>query len=233
MCRSLSGLAEAGGEGAGHILSPATTAPAMTLMLLSICTILVHVPSPPAGWHSCITRQEDAEHPWTRVPTPPQLPVPLPACLLSPVRMPTERHRTSPLPVTGKRQARCRGVCGHSPAGLSFLFKAVPGTSYTPSAPQPALLLLLHTRLLPPKGKKAEERQTQDRFPSLPSGVIPPPCPELGSAGARRRMPAQKAPAVSFWRCPALPSPEHPTFEHEASFVSESSPEGVGLPPLF
>lgn len=83
------------------------------------------------------------------------------------------------------------------------------------------------------QGEQTEKRQSRDRFPPLPSGVIPPPCPELGSVGARQRMPAQKALAVSLWRCPALPSAEHPTFEHEASFVSESSPKGVGLPPLF
>lgn len=64
-------------------------------------------PSSPPEWHSCITRQEDAEHPWTVVATPPQLPVPLLTCLLAPVQMPRERHRTSPLPVTGKGQARC------------------------------------------------------------------------------------------------------------------------------
>lgn len=177
----------------------------MTLMLLSICTILVHVPSPPAGWHSCITRQEDAEHPWTRVPTPPQLPVPLPACLLAPVRMPRERHRTSPLPVTGNGQTRCRGVCEHSPAGLSLLFKAVPGTSYSPSAPQPALLLLLHIRLLPPKGKK--QRKDKPRPISLTAlRGYPSPMSRAGQRGGTAEDACAKNPSGVL----ALPSPAKP-----------------------
>lgn len=208
----------------------------MPLVLLSSCTIPVPCPSSPPGWHSCIARREDAEHPWSRVPTPPQLPVPLPTCLLAPVQMPREQHRTSQLPVTGKGQARCRGLCGHSPAlgQLDYLFLseqrlalATPHQHHNQPCSFSFIQDCCHQK------EKTEERQSQDRFPPLPSGVIPPPCPELGSVGARRRMPAQKAPAVSLWRCPALPSPEHPTFEHEASFVSESSPKGVGLPPLF
>lgn len=80
-----------------------------------------------------------------------------------PEQMPEEQHRTRSLPVTGKGQSLPRGLWALSspgPAGLCFPYKAVPGTGYSPSAPQPALLPLLHTRLLPPKGKKPEERQS-------------------------------------------------------------------------
>lgn len=91
---------------------------------LPACAALALFHGSPPGWHGCITRREDAEHPWTRVPMPPQLPVPLPVCppvlglparLPAPAQMPRERHRTSPLPpqrlpVTGKGQASRRAA---------------------------------------------------------------------------------------------------------------------------
>lgn len=77
--------------------------------------------------------------------------------------------------VAGKGQASRRAACGLSPAldqlGLPLSFRAAPGASYSPSAPQTAPLILLHARLLPPEKTKPAE---------------------LGSVGARWRVLAQK-----------------------------------------
>lgn len=82
------------------------------------------------------------------------------------------------LPVTGKGQASCRAACGLPPAldqlGLSLSFRAAPGASYSPSAPQPALLVLLHARLLPPKGKKKQKDKARMNFPRCPSALFLP-----------------------------------------------------------
>lgn len=97
--------------------------------------------------------------------------------------MPREQHRTSPLPpqrlpVTGKGQASRRAACGLSPAldqlGLSLSFRAAPGASYSPSALQPAPLVLLHARLLPPKGKKRRKDKAGTDFPRCPLGLFLP-----------------------------------------------------------
>ena len=213
-----------------------TSAPAVPSVPLPGRAALTPYQGLPPGRHSCITRREDDEHPWTRAPMPA-----CPPARLCPGSLPARRLlRRCPGSSTGRPRcprSHCLSLARDKPVaeqlvwlspaldqlGLSLSFRAAPDASYSPSAPQPAPLALLHARLLPPKGAK--------RGKTKPGGIFPAAL--QGYSSPRRRVPPRKAPAASLRRCPALPSPEHPTFEHEASFVSESSPKGVGLPPLF
>lgn len=180
---------------------------------------------------------------------PPQLPVPLPTCRCRGSLPTRQLLRRCPGSSTGRPRcprSDCLSLARDKPVAEQLVGFPQPWTSwdYLFLSEQPLAPATPHQHHNQPRSfsfmpdcchqkEKKEERQSQDRFPPLLFGVIPPPWPELGSVGARRRVPAQKAPAASLWHCPALSSPEHPTFEHEASFVSESSPKGVGLPPLF
>lgn len=119
------------------------------------------------------------------------------------------------------------------PAGIISFFQSSPWRQLVPISTTTSPARSPSCQTAATERKKKAERQSQDGFPPLPFCVIPPPWPDLGGVGARQRVPARKAPAASLQHRPALPSPEHPTFEHEASFVSESSPKGVGFPPLF
>lgn len=179
----------------------------------------------PPGQHGCIRRQEDAEHPWTSVPVPPQLPVLLPARLLAPARCPGSSTGCPRCP-----RGNCLSLARDKPVAeqlvgfpqpwtnWNYLFLSEqPLASAAPQQHRSQPLILLHARQLPPRKRKDKAS----------------PMAGAGQRGARWKMPAQNPqqhPSGIAQPCQAqsiLP------LNMKLPLSPNPLPGGVGLPPTF